>query len=85
MADQIPSGTGQRENSDQIPDVSATQKNLCDQATTEFVAYIHNISPLKKGVTVTDNFKVKKKLSGKCVFRHQNWRDLQAWVKQTPQ
>ena len=28
MADQIPSGTGQRENSDQIPDVSATQKNL---------------------------------------------------------
>ena len=26
MADQIPSGTGQRENSDQIPDVSATQK-----------------------------------------------------------
>ena len=49
MADQIPSGTGQRENSDQIPDVSATQKNLCHQATTEFVAYIHNISPLKKG------------------------------------
>ena len=48
MADQIPSGTGQRENSDQIPDVSATQKNLCHQATTEFVAYIHNISPLKK-------------------------------------
>ena len=44
MADQ--SGTGQRENSDQIPDV---QKNLCHQATTEFVAYIHNISPLKKG------------------------------------
>ena len=49
MADQIPSHTGQRENSDQIPDVSATQKNLCHQATTEFVAYIHNISPLKKG------------------------------------
>ena len=49
MADQIPSGTGQRENSDQIPDVSATQKNLCHQATTEFVAYVHNISPLKKG------------------------------------
>ena len=40
MADQ--SGTGQRENSDQIPDVSATQKNLCHQATMEFVAYIHN-------------------------------------------
>ena len=34
MADQIPSGTGQRENSNQIPDVSATQKNLCHQATT---------------------------------------------------
>ena len=49
MADQIPSGTGQRENSNQIPDVSATQKNLCHQATTEFVAYVHNISPLKKG------------------------------------
>ena len=49
MADQIPSGTGQKENSDQIPDVSATQKNLCDQATTEFVGYIHNLSPLKKG------------------------------------
>ena len=47
MADQ--SGTGQTENSDQIPDVSATQKNLCHQATMEFVAYIHNISPLKKG------------------------------------
>ena len=31
MADQ--SGTGQRENSDQIPDVSVTQKNLCHQAT----------------------------------------------------
>ena len=30
MADQIPSGTEQRENSDPIPDVSATQKNLCD-------------------------------------------------------
>ena len=49
MAHQIPSGTGQRENSDQIPDVSATQKTLCHQATTEFVAYVHNISPLKKG------------------------------------
>ena len=49
MADQIPSGTGQTENSDQIPDVSATQKNLCHQATTEFVGYIQNISPLKKG------------------------------------
>lgn len=49
MADQIPSGTGQKENSDQIPDVSATQKNLCDQATTECVGYIHNLSPLKKG------------------------------------
>jgi len=49
MADQIPSGTGQKENSDQIPYVSATQKNLCDQATTEFVGYIHNLSPLKKG------------------------------------
>ena len=78
MADQIPSGTGQRENSDQIPDVSATQKNLCHQATTEFVAYIHNISPQKKEVTLTVNFKVKKKLSGECVFRHQNYRDLQA-------
>ena len=85
MADQIPSGTGQRENSDQIPDVSATQRNLCHQATTEFVGYIHNISPLKKEVTLTVNFKVKKKLSGECVFRHQNWRDLQAWIKQTPQ
>ena len=30
MADQIPSGTGQRENSHPIPDVSPTQKNLCD-------------------------------------------------------
>ena len=39
MAGQISSGTAQRENtgSDQISDVSATQKNLCDQATTEFV------------------------------------------------
>ena len=46
MADQMTSGTGQRENSDQIPDVSGTQKNLCDQATTEFVGHIHNISPL---------------------------------------
>ena len=46
MADEMTSGTEQRENSDQIPDVSPTQKNLCDQATTEFVAYIHNISPL---------------------------------------
>ena len=53
MADQIPSSTGQIENSDQIPDVSATQKNLYHQATTEFVGYIHNISSLKKGVTVT--------------------------------
>ena len=26
MADQIQSGTGQKENSDHIPDVSATQK-----------------------------------------------------------
>ena len=49
MADQIPSGTGQKEKSDQIPDISATEKKLCDQATTEFVGYIHNISPLKKG------------------------------------
>lgn len=29
--------------------VSAAQRNLCDQATTEFVGYIHNLSPLKKG------------------------------------
>ena len=42
MADQIPSGTGQRENGDQIPDVSATQKNLCHRATTEFVGYSVN-------------------------------------------
>ena len=49
MADQIPSGTGQRENSDQIPNVSVTQKSLCDQATTKFVGYIHNISLLKLG------------------------------------
>ena len=48
MADQIPSGTVQKENSDQITDVSATQKTLCDQATTEFVGYIRNTSPLKK-------------------------------------
>ena len=48
MADQIPSGTGQRENSDQIPDVSATQKNLCHQATMEFVGYVHNIFFPKK-------------------------------------
>ena len=68
MADQIPSGTGQRENSDQIPDVSATQKSLCDQANTKFVGYIHNISPLKQGSYLTGNFKVKKKLSGSVFF-----------------
>ena len=74
MADQMTSGTGQRENSDQIPDVSDTQKNLCDQATTDFVGYmyIHNISSLKKEVTLTVNFKVKKKLSGESVFCHKN-------------
>ena len=68
MADQIPSGTGQRENSDQIPDVSATQKNLCHQATTEFVGYIHNISPLKKGSYFDCQLQGKEKtVRGVCV------------------
>lgn len=69
MADQIPSGTGQRVNSDQIPDESATQKNLCDQATTEFVGYVHNISPLEK---FDRQLQGKEKTVRECVFRHQN-------------
>ena len=72
MADQIPSGTGQRENSDQIPDVSATQKNLCDQATTEFVGYIHNISPLKKGSCFNCQLQGKEKTVERECFCHQN-------------
>ena len=71
-ADEIPSGTRQKENSDQIPDVSATQKNLCDQATTEVVGYIHNISPLKKGSYLDCQLRGKEKLPRECVFRHQN-------------
>ena len=69
MADQ--SGTGQRENSDQIPDVqcvSATQKNLCHQATMEFVAYIHNISPLKKGSYFDCQLQGKEKNCSGSVF-----------------
>lgn len=72
MADQIPSGTGQRVNSDQIPDESATQKNLCDQATTEFVGYVHNISPLEKGNMFDRQLQGKEKTVRECVFRHQN-------------
>ena len=84
MADQ--SGTGQRENSDQIPDVSATQKNLCHQATMEFVAYIHNNnycgcmlqtpwspwSPLKKGSYFDCQLQGKEKTVRGVCFRHQN-------------
>ena len=66
MADQIPSSTGQTENSDQIPDVSATQKNLCHQATTQFVGYIRNISPLRRGSYFDCQLQGKEKLSGEC-------------------
>jgi len=68
MADQIPSGTGQKENSDQIPDVSATQKKLCDQATKEFVGYIHNISPLKKGSYFDCQLQDKEKTAREVCF-----------------
>ena len=66
MADQIPSSTGQTENSDRIPDVSATQKNLCHQATTQFVGYIRNISPLRRGSYFDCQLQGKEKLSGEC-------------------
>ena len=72
QADQIPTGTGQTENSHQIPGVSVTLKNLCDQATMEFVAYIHNISPLIKGSYFDCQLQGKEKLSEECVFRHEN-------------